>query len=112
MTTPDLRHTTVTWLSALLDSASTDVIGVTNWWTRATSALETAATAPTYGAAVSTGTRKLQIETLTDKSSTTLASLEKVMSPHMAEWAEIVHTEAPYLVALTRIHRQARKATK
>lgn len=113
MTTPtDLRDATVTWLSSLLDSASTDVIGVANWWDRATSALTTAATAPTYGSAVTTGARKLQIDTLTAESSRTLADLETTIAPHLDEWCEIVHTEAPYLVALVRIHRQTRRAHK
>lgn len=97
------------WVSSLLDSASSDLIGATNWWPRATSALEAAATAPTYGEAVSVACRKLQIDTLWDQSADRLAALESTIGPHLAEWAAIVHAELPYLIALTRIQRQATK---
>lgn len=109
MTTTDLRRATVEWLSAVLDSAHVDTIGVSNWWDRATAALQTAATASSYGEAVSTAARKLQIDVYRDTSAATLARLETVIGADLPAWSEIVHAEAPYLVALVRIHRQARK---
>ncbi|WP_166345056.1 hypothetical protein [Phytoactinopolyspora limicola] len=109
-TLPDLRDATVEWLSAILDSAYVDVIGKAHWWDRATSALLTAATATTYGEACSTAARKLQVGVLRADSSATLTRLDATIGPRLTEWCEIVTTEAPYLVALTRIHRQNRKS--
>lgn len=109
---PDLRKATVKWLNAILDSASTDTIGVSNWWPRATAALETAATASTYGEAVTIACRKLQIESLLVKSSEPLASLESSIGANLDDWQQLVSAEAPYLIALTRITRKTRKETQ
>ncbi|MFB9776150.1 hypothetical protein [Brevibacterium otitidis] len=110
--TPNLRTATVAWLSAILDSAHVDVIGVTNWWPRATAALETAATSATYGEAVTIACRKLQIDTLLTKSSEQLVALEDTIGPRLGDWQQIVAAEAPYLIALTKITRKTRKETK
>jgi len=108
---------TVEWLDALLSSASTDTIGVTNWWPRATSALITAAaTADSYAHAVSVACRKLQIDVLSPGSAKTLAGLEPQISPRLTEWQTLAEQDAEYLVALTRLRRKAaaaaRKSTK
>ena len=109
MTSPDLSLATVDWLSALLDSADTDVIGVANWWPRATSALQTAATAATYGQAVTTACRKLQIDVLSPRSAQALTAAEAVVGADLEAWRRIVEAEAVYIVALTRIARTSRR---
>lgn len=107
MTTPNnLQDATVTWLSALLDSASVDTIGVKNWWDRATAALATAATADTYGEATATAARKLQIDTLTARTAATVTQLETTITADYPAWQHLAATETPYLIALTRITRQ------
>lgn len=109
-TTPNnLQDATVTWLSALLDSASVDTIGVTNWWDRATSALATAATATTYGEATTTAARKLQIDTLTARTAETITQLEPLITADYPAWQHLAASETPYLIALTRITRQANR---
>lgn len=96
-------------MMALLDSASSDLIGVSNWWPRAESALEAAASASSWGEAVTVACRKLQIDTLTPESAASLTGLEAAIEPNLADWAEVVHAERQYLVALTKITRTARK---
>ena len=111
MTTPhtDLRDATVAWLSAILDSASVDTIGVTNWWDRATAALTTASTADTYGEATAIAARKLQIDTLTTRTAETITQLEPVITADYPAWQHLAASETPYLIALTRITRQANR---
>lgn len=112
MPEPDLTDLTVRWLDAILSSASVDTIGVTNWWPRATAALTTAAaTADTYGHAVTVACHKLQIDVLAKDSAKTLADLEPQITPHLGEWRQTCERDAVYLVALTRIHRDKRKKT-
>lgn len=104
----ELRLASRDWLSAVLDSADTGVIGVANWWPRATAALETAATASTYGEAVTIACRKLQIDSLLEDSARAIALLEPVIGTDMGGWQQIVASEAPYIVALTRVDRKNR----
>jgi len=109
----DLPDLAVRWLDALLSSASVDTIGVTNWWPRATAALVTAAaTADTYGHAVSVACRKLQIDVLSKESAKTLADLQPSIGTVFTEWRQIAERDAEYLVALTRLHRDARKPSR
>jgi len=113
MPEPDLIDATIRWQSALLDSASTDVIGVASWWDRATTALTTAAaSATTYPQAVSTACKKLQIDTLSEPSARILSELEKVIGPRLAEWCETASRDAVYITAMTRVERTAKRATK
>lgn len=110
---PDLAAASVTWLTALLDSANVEIIGVSHWWPRATTALATAAeTSESYGHAVDLAAGKLQINVLTAASARALAALEPVIGPRLAEWRTIARTEAVYIVALCRIARKARAAGK
>ncbi|GAA3878415.1 hypothetical protein GCM10022243_48900 [Saccharothrix violaceirubra] len=119
MTTPtpppspdELIQATVAWLNALLDSASADVLGVAHYWDRAQSALITAATADTVGEAVTTAARKLQIETTQARTDTALLEACAVIAADYPAWQARVEREAVYLVALARVARTARKATR
>lgn len=111
---PDWTDTTVTLLSALLDSADVTTIGVSHWWDRATSALTTAAAGGSDAAhAVEIACRKLQIETLSAPSARTVVQLVPLIDQGFEDWAATVAREAVYLVALTRVTRdEARKAKK
>lgn len=109
----DLIAATVRWQSALLDSASTDIIGVSSWWDRAATALTTAtASAATYAQAVSTACRKLQIDVLSEPSARTLAELEPIIGPLLSQWCELASRDAVYITALTRVERTTKRATK
>ncbi|KZS63115.1 hypothetical protein [Mycobacterium ostraviense] len=109
----ELMDATVRWLSALLDSATVQEIGVSNWWSRAKTALETAAaSADTYSQAVSVAARKLQIDTLRQASSAQLlgpGSTEDVISPRLDEWRLLAQRDAVYIVGLVQIQRAARR---
>lgn len=105
-----LVDATITWINSLLDSASSDVIGVANWWDRATSALVTAAAgASTIGEATTIAARKLQIESTSPGSDATLLEASKVIAADFAGWQRIVDTEAVYLIALARVARKTRR---
>lgn len=113
MPEPDLIDLSVQWQSALLDSADTDTIGVSNWWGRAQAALTTAAaSATTYAQAVSTACHKLQIDVLAEKSARTIAELEPQIAPRLAEWTELCTRDAIYITAMTRVERTNKRATK
>src|SRR5690606_17731913 len=103
--------------SAMLDSADVDLIGTSNWWDRAQTALETgAATGTRFSEVVSATARKLQITwALSKETSAEIGRLTTELSDPaaFAEWRELCQRDAVYVTALTRIHRQARrKATR
>ncbi len=108
----ELGEVTVEWLDALLSSASVEVIGRDHWWGRAEAALVTAAAADTYSHAVSVACRKLQIETLSLDSSRVLRELAGQVSPRLQEWRRLAERDAPYLIALTRLRRDARRTAR
>lgn len=114
MTEPDidLPELAVRFLDALLDSASVDLIGVANWWLRATSALRVAASAQSYGHAVSAAAGKLQIDVLSAGSSKALAGLEASIAPEFGQWCAVADREAEYVVALARLARSSRSAAR
>lgn len=106
---PDLAALAVDWLDAILASADVDLIGVGNWWPRATSALATAcATAAGYGEAVTLAAGKLQIHVISRDSAQRLAALERRIAPVFERWRDETERDAVYIVALTRLKRQSR----
>lgn len=112
--TNDQTGWTVRLLSALLDSASVDIIGTANWWTRAQTALEAgAAGADSAAGALSIMTRKLQIPgSYRPDANTTIVELVPLLDADFGAWQEKVRREAPYLVALCRAYRQSTKPKK
>lgn len=109
----DLVDVTVGLVSALLDSADVDTIGVANWWPRAQSALEAAAAgAETAGHAVTIAARKLQIDTLSKPSAHTVQRVAPILDSRWPEWVDTVAKEAVYIVALTRVHREESRAAR
>lgn len=116
-TLPDLdplTQATIDLASAVLDSADIEVIGKSDWYSRAQAALETAAAGSQSTAeAVTTMGRKLQIYGALDaRSSETVTRVAPVIDAHWNEWVEKVARESTYLIALTRMTRNARRATK
>ncbi len=107
-----LIDATVKWTSALLDSASSDEIGPANWWPRATSALVTASGASTIGEAVTTAARKLQVDVAAPHADAELLAASDIIAQDYPAWAQLVDREAVYLIALTRVYRNARKAAR
>lgn len=106
-------------LDALLDSADVQTVGVSDWWDRARTALETAAAgAEDFAHLVSIGCRKLQIDSLNERASRTIADLGTALADRrrFEEFRGVAHRDAVYLTALTRVHRQnahhARQETK
>jgi len=91
------------------------VIGVSHWWDRATSALVSAAAAGTYWPRVmSTLAAKLQIDTYGERDSRALLALGARLSDPavLGRWSYIAQRDAPYIVAMCRIRRADRTATR
>ena len=108
--TADLTQVSIDLTNALLDSADVKTIGVSNWWGRAQTALETAAAgAENAGHAVTIAARKLQIDTLSKASAETIARVSPIIDEHWQEWAQNVARESVYIVALARVAREERK---
>lgn len=100
------------FIDAMLSSADVDTIGVTSWWDRAKTALETAAASSTsWPQCVSRAAKKLQIETLSPQSSQTIAELATVLDDPQtfAAWARLAARDAVYTVALVRAAREQRR---
>lgn len=110
---PDMMDLTVDWLDAVLSSASTDVVGVANWWDRARTAVETAAAgAEHYPHACAIAARKLQIDTYSSESSEKLTALAEAITPRFEEWRQLCTRDAIYAVALLRVRRSTRNTTR
>lgn len=100
-------------MNSLLDSASSDQIGVANWWDRATSALVTAAAgASTIGEATTIAAHKLELESTVPYTDEALVPACEAIAAEFAAWQQLVDRESVYLIALTRVTRQARKNRK
>lgn len=103
------------FLDCLLSEADVETIGRTYWWDRAKTALETASTTGTaFSEVVATACRKLQITwALSAKGATEIAAIGEALSDPgvFADWRELMASDAIYITALTRVHRQSRKAT-
>jgi hypothetical protein len=119
-TRPDigrLDQMAVRLLDAILDSASVDLIGVSNWWDRARTALETgAAAAVDYPTLISAMARKLQISyALSPATSKTVAAVGAELADNpglLPALRDHCRRNAVYIVALVRLARQGRQAEK
>lgn len=111
----ELIQLAVTTLDAALSSASTDVIGATQWWDRATAALRTAAAAGyTWPRVVSTLARKLQIDTYSEHSARALDQVGRQLTDPsvLARWCYLAERDAHYVVAMTRLQRAERHGNR
>lgn len=110
---PELIDLTTEWLNLLLDSVDLDKISKDMYWSRAESALTTAAAgASTIGAATTTAARKLQITVTHPRTDVKLVEVCAALDPVFERWRALVAAESVYLVALTRVDRAARKEKK
>lgn len=114
-TDDQLADAAVDLLDAILGSADPQVIGPSNWWPRATSALQTAAARATcVRDFTTTAAAKLQVEALTEATAHRVkASLDLLSDPGVfARWRLIAERDAVYIAAMTRLKRADRRTTK
>jgi hypothetical protein len=94
---------------AMMSNASSDVISPLDWWTRAKSALVTAAArGRSWGQIVSIMAKKLQIETLRNDTSNLICSMA-LDGELLRQWQRIVGQQAIYIVAEAQAERQRQK---
>jgi hypothetical protein len=94
----------------MMRSASTEKIRPLDWWPRAKSALETAATtAESWPHFISLMAKKLQIETVKAITANELCSIATKIEPHFERWRELCERDAVYLVAMAQVERNKEK---
>lgn len=102
-------------LDAVLASADVEVIGVSNWWDRATSALKTgAATGTDVRSVVTRMAGKLQVETLSEPSARAVRATAALLADPVVfrRWAQLADRDAVYIAAMVRLRRADRRAAK
>lgn len=100
------------FLAALLASADVSKIGPARWWERAKTALETAAaSSTTFRQCVAKAGKKLEIETLREASSTSIAALAAQLDDPavFARWRTLATRDALTITAMVRADRAARR---
>lgn len=115
MTTPAMfDQVTIDLVFALRDSLTDAGPSRLDFWTgRAATAIETAAAgATTWGQAVTTAARKLQIDTLTGPASAVVTAHQAVIDADYEAWAAHVARNIVYIIALANIDRDNRKPRK
>lgn len=108
----DLTTTAADILLALMASASTDKVRPKDWWDRGQAALVAAAERSTsWPAFVSTACRKLQIETLRERSVSSLSTWGERMRDRadFARFSRFTARNAHYIVAVARQERERRR---
>lgn len=112
-TDEELTDLAVDLILAVLHSADPDVIGPINWWIRAKSALETAASAAhSYQHMVSRCAEKLQIQTPQIVSSKAIFSIGKnfVDEKIFERFRYLCERDTIYIIAIARMKREEDKA--
>lgn len=98
-------------LRAMLSSTSPERVRRIDWWTRARSALETAASvADSYGSLVSKMGERLQIDALTPNTSAQVADLAPRVEADFEAFRAFLEREALYVVAIARAESKRRRA--
>jgi hypothetical protein len=100
------------FLAALLDSADVKQVGVARWWERAKTALETAAASSTsFRQCVARAGKKMEIDTMRESSSTTIAQLAAQLDAPatFARWRTLATRDALTITAMVRAERAARR---
>lgn len=93
----------------MMSSASSDHIRRIEWWSRAKTALETAAMrADSFGSMVSVMARKLQIDVTTIKTGERVAELAERVDD-FAAFAKFCATDALYVVAIAQAESKERR---
>lgn len=104
-------------LVQVMRSASTDDIRPIDWWPRARSAMETAASvARSYGQLVAKMARKLQIEAYREASSRSIseigAELDAAGPGAFARFRRVAKRDAAFIVAMAQIQNDERRAER
>lgn len=93
----------------MMGSASSDNIRRIEWWSRAKTALQTAALrADSFGSMVSVMARKLQIDVTTVKTAERVAGLAVLIDDFTA-FAKFCATDALYIVAIAQAESKQRR---
>lgn len=103
------------FLDAMLRSADVSVIGVSRWWDRAKTALETGCFAGSNLREVTTRVaKKLQIETLQLETAETVERLAVALrDPDVfARWRRLAARDAVFVAAMVRLRRDDRKTAR
>lgn len=109
----DLTTLGVALVLAMMRSASSDEIDPRDWWTRAKTALETAAAeASEWPALISAMGRELQIPSLQLDSINSISLLGKQVGPDFRRFRASLRRDALYLVAMARMQRQEEREAK
>lgn len=115
VTDDDLAVVAEDFLDALLSAASVDVIGVANWWPRATSALTAAAARATcVREMVTVAAGKLQVDTLPEPPARAVARVEAMLADPVVfdRWRRIAERDAVYVAAMVRLRRADARQSK
>lgn len=113
MTPDEQLRQAIDLVRAMMGSASSEKIRRIEWWSRAKSALETAAmSSDNYGSLVSTMGRKLQIDVTTISTAQGLAAIGLAVAGDFESWRRFLATEALYVVAIAQAESAERKAKR
>lgn len=110
MTDDDKLRAAIDLVRAMMRSASTEKIRRIEWWSRAKSALETAAaSSSSYGSMVSAMARKLQIDATIIDTGEVIGQLAAVVGADFDAFRRFCEREALYVVAICQAEGKARK---
>lgn len=113
MTPDEQLRQAINLVRAMMGSASSEKIRRIEWWSRAKSALETAAmSSDNFGSMVSVMGRKLQIDVTTISTSQEIAEVAGVVASDFESWRRFVATEALYVVAIAQAEAAARRVER
>jgi hypothetical protein len=110
-TDSELTLLAVRLVRALMRSASAEVIDPRQWWTRAKSALETAASsAESWPDLVTRAGQRLQIDVFAEDTCNSLCSIEQEIGSEFARFRELAARDALYVVAMAQAERARERA--
>lgn len=110
MTPEEQLRAAVDLVRSMMSSASSEQIRRIEWWSRAKSALETAAqSAGSFSSMVSVMGRKLQIDVTTIATGLEIASLALVVESDFESFRRYCEREALYIVAIAQSESAARR---
>lgn len=111
MTDDEKLRAGIDLVRAMMGSASTDKIRRIEWWSRAKTALETAAaSAGSYGSMVSTMGRKLQIDVTATYTGEAVARVGLAVAADFEAFRRYCEREALYVVAICQAESKERKS--
>lgn len=113
MTDDDLLRIAVDLIHTMMASASSENIRRIEWWSRARTALETAAqSSDSFASMVSVMGRKLQIDVTTKASGIEVARLAVVVGSEFEAFRRFCDRQALYVAAIAQSESDARKTRR